>query len=176
MIQKEYWCLIWNMNVQSASSIWSNLLSNATVNIIEIVRNCVRGGEANVYGSSYYWNFRTSSFKQVACLILVPNTHVIINMSDYKKLISLLSKDKNVMARTRKFYLKNNYLTLRSKVKVPRRSLWYVTHHLMIIHPHTIYNWPIWKDKKVMVWTSFAEKKQKKLEAQWAEPVSLTWQ
>ena len=24
----------------------------------------------NVYGSSYYWNFRTSSFKQVACLIL----------------------------------------------------------------------------------------------------------
>ena len=28
------------------------------------------GGEANVYGSSYYWNFKTSSFKQVACLIL----------------------------------------------------------------------------------------------------------
>ena len=24
----------------------------------------------NVYGSSYYWNFRTSSFKQVSCLIL----------------------------------------------------------------------------------------------------------
>jgi hypothetical protein len=61
MIQKEYWCLIWNMNMQSASLIWSNLLSN--VNIIEIVRNCV-------YGPSYYWNFRNSSFKQVACLIL----------------------------------------------------------------------------------------------------------
>jgi hypothetical protein len=30
-------------------------------------------------------------------------------------------KDKNVMARTRKYYLKNNYLTLRSKVKVTRR-------------------------------------------------------
>ena len=29
-----------------------------------------------------------------------------------------ISKDKNVMARTRKYYLKNNYLTLRSKVKV----------------------------------------------------------
>ena len=27
---------------------------------------------------------------------------------------------------------------------------------------HTKYNWPIWKDKKVMVRTSFAEKKQKK--------------
>jgi hypothetical protein len=44
--------------------------------------------------------------------------------------------------------LKNNYLTLRSKVKVPRRSLWYVTHHLMVMHPHTKYHWPIWKDKK----------------------------
>ena len=29
-------------------------------------------------------------------------------------------------------------------------------------HPHTKYNWPIWKDEKVMVRTSFAEKKQKK--------------
>jgi hypothetical protein len=27
----------------------------------------------NVYGSSYYWNFRTSSFKQVVCLILCFN-------------------------------------------------------------------------------------------------------
>jgi hypothetical protein len=30
----------------------------------------IASGDANVYGSSYYWNFRTSSFKQVACLIL----------------------------------------------------------------------------------------------------------
>ena len=37
------------MMQQSASSIWSNLLSNAMVNIIEIVHNCVYGGEANVY-------------------------------------------------------------------------------------------------------------------------------
>jgi hypothetical protein len=35
-----------------------------------------------------------------------------------------ISKDKNVMAQTRKTYLKNNYLTFRSKVKVPQRSLW----------------------------------------------------
>jgi hypothetical protein len=34
-----------------------------------------------------------------------------------------ISKEKNVMTQTRKYYLKNNYLTLRSKVKVPRRSL-----------------------------------------------------
>jgi hypothetical protein len=58
--------------------------------------------------------------------------------------------------------IKNHYLTLRSKVKVSRRSLRYVTHRLMVMHPHTIYNWPISKDKKVMVRTSFAEKKQKK--------------
>jgi len=57
--------------------------------------------------------------------------------------------------------LKNNSLTLRSKVKVPQRSLWYVTHCLMVIHPHTKYHWPIWKDKKVMVRTSFTEKKWK---------------
>jgi hypothetical protein len=35
---------------------------------------------------------------------------------------------------------RNNYLTLRSNVKVPRRSLWYVTHRLMVMHPHTKYH------------------------------------
>jgi len=71
------------MNMQSASSIWSNLLSNATVNIIEIVRNCVRSGEANVYGSSYYWNFRTSSFKQVACLILKHSLYMVCMVANF---------------------------------------------------------------------------------------------
>jgi hypothetical protein len=38
-------------------------------------------------------------------------------------------------------YLKrNNYLTLMSKVKVTQRSLWYATHHLMVMHPHTKYH------------------------------------
>jgi hypothetical protein len=37
-------------------------------------------GEANVYGSSYYWNFRTSSFKQVACLILLKD-EVLLTVS-----------------------------------------------------------------------------------------------
>ena len=60
------------------------------------------------------------------------------------------------------YYLKNNYLTLRSKVKVSCRSLRYATHRLMVMHPHMKYNWPIWKEKQVMVRTSFAEKKQKK--------------
>jgi hypothetical protein len=50
-----------------------------------------------------------------------------------------ISKDKNVMARTRKYYSNFFYLTLRSKVKVQRRSLRYVTYHLMVMHPHTKY-------------------------------------
>ena len=51
------------------------------------------------------------------------------------------------------YYLKNKYMTLRSKVKVPQRSLWYATHRLMVLHPHIKYNWPISKDKNVMAWT-----------------------
>ena len=51
------------------------------------------------------------------------------------------------------YYLKNKYLTLRSKVKVPQRSLWYATHRLVVMHPHTKYHWPISKDKNVMART-----------------------
>ena len=51
-------------------------------------------------------------------------------------------ENKNVMARTRKYYF-ILYLTLRSKVKVLRRSLWYATHRLMVMHPQTKYHWPI---------------------------------
>ena len=87
-------------------------------------------------------------------------THRLIVMHPHTKYHWPISKDKNFMAQTRKYYLKNNYLTLRSKVKVSQRSLRYATHHLMVMHPHTKYNWPIWKDKKVMVRTSFAEKKR----------------
>ena len=93
-------------------------------------------------------------------------THHLMVMHPYTKYHWSISKDKNVMAWTRKYYLKNNYLTLRSMVKVPWRSLQYATHHLMVKHPHTKYNLPIWKDKKVMVRTSFAEKKQKKRKKQ----------
>ena len=39
------------------------------------------------------------------------------------------------------------------KVKVPRRSVWYATHRLVVMHPHTKYHWPIWKDKNVMAQT-----------------------
>jgi hypothetical protein len=80
-------------------------------------------------------------------------THHLMVMHPHTKYHWPISKDKNVMARTRKYYLNFFYLTLRSKVKVPRRSLRYVTHRLMVMHPHTKYNCPIWKNKKVMVWT-----------------------
>ena len=89
-------------------------------------------------------------------------THHLMVMHPHTNHHWPISKDKNVMARTRKYYFKNNYLTLRSKVKVQRRSLRYTTYRLMVMHPHTKYHWPISKDKKVMVRTSFAEKKQKK--------------
>ena len=45
------------------------------------------------------------------------------------------------------YYIKNNYLTLRSKVKVPQRSLRYETHRLMVMHPHTKYHWSISRQK-----------------------------
>jgi hypothetical protein len=48
------------------------------------------------------------------------------------------------------------------EIKVQRRSLQYTIHRLMVMHPHTKYHWPISKDKKVMVRTSFAEKKRMK--------------
>ena len=80
-------------------------------------------------------------------------THRLMVMYPHTKYHWPISKDKNVMAWTRKYYLKNNYLTWRSKVKVPQRSLRYATHRLMVMHPHTKYHWPISKDKNVMART-----------------------
>ena len=94
-------------------------------------------------------------------VIMVCDTPPYGHAPTYQISLSYLERQ-NVMAQTRKYYLKNNYLTLRSKVKVSRRSLRYAKHRLMVMHPHTKYNLSIWKDKKVMVRTSFTEKKQKK--------------
>jgi hypothetical protein len=76
-------------------------------------------------------------------------THRLMVMHPYIKYHWPISEDSNVMARRRKYYLKNNYLTLRSTVKVPRRSLWCAKHRLMVMHPYTKYHWPISKDKKL---------------------------
>ena len=53
------------------------------------------------------------------------------------------------------YYLKNNYLTLRSKVKVPQRSLRYATHHLMVMHPHTKYHFDL-SGKTKKLWSGQA--------------------
>jgi acyl-CoA thioesterase FadM len=70
-------------------------------------------------------------------------THHLMVMHPHTNYHWPISKDKNVMARTRKYYLKNNYLTLRSKVKVPGRSLRYATHCLMVMHIRTICPWTV---------------------------------
>ena len=64
-------------------------------------------------------------------------THRLMVMQTHTQYHWPILKDKNVMAQTRKHYIKNNSLTLRSKVKVPQRSLQYATHFLMVMHPHT---------------------------------------
>ena len=40
------------------------------------------------------------------------------------------------------WWAKTHYLTLKSKVKVTGRSLWYMTHRLMVMRPHTKYQGP----------------------------------
>jgi hypothetical protein len=84
-------------------------------------------------------------------------THRLMVMHPHTRYHWPISKNKNVMSRTRKYYL-----IFFKQVKVPRRSLRYAKHPLMALHPHTKYNWPIWKDKTNMVRKDFAEKKQKK--------------
>ena len=79
-------------------------------------------------------------------------THRLMVMHPHIQYHWPISKDKNVMARTRKNYLKNKYLTLRSKVKVQRKSLRYATHCLMVMHPHTKCHWPILKETIILPW------------------------
>ena len=120
------------------------------------------------YTSWVEWYYLKNNYLTLRSKVKVPQrslqyaTHCLMVMHPHTNYNWSISKDKNVMAWTRKYYLKNNYLTLRSKVKVQWRSLRYVTHRLIVMHPHTKYHWPISKDKKVMVRTSFAEKKRKK--------------
>jgi hypothetical protein len=77
-------------------------------------------------------------------------THCLMVMYPHTKYHWPISKDKNVMVRTRKYYLKNNNSTFRSKVKVQRRSLRYATHRLTVMHPHTKYHWPF--SKETIIW------------------------
>ena len=62
-------------------------------------------------------------------VIMVHDTPPYGHAPTYQISLTYLERQK-CYAQTRKYYLKNNYLTLRSKVKVPRRSLRYATHCL----------------------------------------------
>ena len=62
-------------------------------------------------------------------------THRLMVMHPHNKYHWPISKDKNVMVQTRKYYFKKNIFDL--EVKVSQRSLRYATHHLMVMHPHT---------------------------------------
>ena len=52
----------------------------------------IASGEANVYGSSYYWNLRTSSFKQVARLILISHRKCIYFIKIFIHIYQRLSR------------------------------------------------------------------------------------
>ena len=87
------------------------------------------------YSKNYYLTLRSKV--KVPRMSLWYGTHRLMVMDLPTKYYWPISKDKNVMARTRKYYLKNNYVTLMAKVKVSQRSLRYATHCLMVMHPHT---------------------------------------
>jgi hypothetical protein len=53
--------------------------------------------------------------------------HRLMVMHPHTKYHWLILKDKNVIARTRKYYLKNNYLTLRSKSHKGHYGMWHTT-------------------------------------------------
>jgi hypothetical protein len=67
---------------------------------------------------------------------------LLVVMHPHTKYHWPISKDKNVMAQKRKYYLKNNYLTLRSKVKTVCDTPPY--DHAPIYQINTIYKTIIW--------------------------------
>ena len=74
-------------------------------------------------------------------VIMVRDTPPFMVMHPHTKYHWPISKDKNVMARTRKYYLKNNYLTL-IDLEVKVQGLTKVitvcdTPPFMVMHPHT---------------------------------------
>ena len=62
-----FWLCLFLQNSRRKSGVGE---MNGTV-IANQLQNSFKIKDNNVYGSSYYWPFKTSSFKQVACLILI---------------------------------------------------------------------------------------------------------
>jgi hypothetical protein len=68
-ITYHFWLCLFLRNSRRKSGVGK---MNGTV-IANRLQNSFKIKDNNVYRSLYYWNFRTSSFKQVACLILWPS-------------------------------------------------------------------------------------------------------
>ena len=72
-------------------------------------------------------------------VIMVRDTPPYCHAPTYQISLTYLERQK-CYGPDKKILFKNNYLTLRSNVKVSRRSLQYATHRLMVMHAHTKYN------------------------------------
>jgi hypothetical protein len=107
------------------------------------------------YLKTFIWPWDQSPTK----VIMVRDTPPYGHAPTYQISLTYLERQK-FYGLDKKIIFKKHLFDL--EVKVPWRSLRYATHRLMVMHPHTKYNSPIWKDKKVMVRKSFTEKKQKK--------------
>ena len=94
-------------------------------------------------------------------VIIIHDTPPYSHTSTYQISLTYLERQK-CYGPDKKILFKKQLFDLEVKSQGPKRPLWYVTHRLMVMHLHTKYNRPIWKDEKVMVRRSFAEKKQKR--------------
>ena len=105
------------------------------------------------------WDYLKNNYLTLRSKVKVPRrslryvTHRLMVMHPHTKYHWPISKRQKCYGPDKKILFKNNYLTSRSKVKVPRRSLQYATHRLMVMHPHIKYHWPISKEKNVMAQT-----------------------
>ena len=72
-------------------------------------------------------------------VITVCDTLPYVHASTYQISLTYLDRQK-CYGPNKKILFIYFYLSFRSKVKVPQRSLWYVTHRLMVMHPHTKYH------------------------------------
>ena len=78
------------------------------------LQNSFKIKDNNLYGSSYYWNFRTSSFKQVACLILTSKHRYNMATSNKYKCTQTHSKFIWYVLLTYNKYISSNTLLLYS--------------------------------------------------------------
>ena len=126
--------------------------------------------QSNYYYSIFQWTVLLDLFELIDLevkgqgltkVIMVRDTPSYVHAPTYQISLIYLERQK-CYGLDKKILFKKQLFDLEDKGQGPTRSLRYAAHRLMVMHPHIKYHWPIWKDKKVMVRTSFAEKKQNK--------------